>query len=228
MDRFSCPSCGCSYNGKRCRKCGYTHFSEEIRHGNHTHHGEPLVIDSPARRPFPRKDPSDCEKKTRKKHPLIRFLVLLFLINSLIPVLRNWGLRLEEMEKRPAALISAQPEPILLPENMVIFHQEADITIFTTPEQLTHPDNFCLYVHNESSMSVTVSASEIQVNGIAMPHTGLVCKARPGEIGKGWLEPDAIEWETAGIQQVHSLSFDLAVLQNSRLLFTTEAICLPA
>lgn len=228
MDRFSCPSCGSTYNGKKCRACGYEHFSEEIRHGNHTHCGEPLVITGSKRRPIPRNDPFGCEKKTRKKHPLVRFLVLLALIHSLMPMLRNWGLKLEELENRPAAMITAQPEPILLPENMVIFHQKDGITIFTTPEQLADLNAFCLYVHNESSMAVTVSAGAIRVNGTELPHAALVCNARSGEIGKGWLEPDVNEWEAAGIQEIHNLSFDLAVLQNSRLLFTTDEINLPA
>ena len=228
MRKNACPSCGSTYNGRKCRQCGYQHFSEEIRHGNHTHRGEPLVIDRPVRRPIPRKDPFGCEKKTRKKHPLVRFLVLLFLINSLMPMLRNWGLRLEEIENRPAAVMTAQPEPVLKPENMVILHQQDDITIFTTPEQFADLNDFCLYVHNESANSVTVSAGDIRVNGTELPHAALVCKARPNEIGKGWLEADPGEWEAAGIREIHSLSFSLTALQNSRILFATEEISLSA
>jgi len=228
VKKNACPSCGSTYNGRKCRQCGYEHFTEEIRHGNHTHRGEPLVIDRPVRRPIPRKDPFGCEKKTRKKNPLVRFLVLLFLINSLMPMLRNWGLKLKEMENRPAAAITAQPEPVLKPENMVILHQQDDITIFTTPEQFADLNNFCLYVHNESTNSVTVSAGDIQVNGVDLPHAALVCKARPNEIGKGWLEVDRGEWEAAGIRDIHSLSFTLSALQNSRLLFTTDQLDLAA
>lgn len=228
MDRSSCPSCGSSYNGKRCRNCGYEHFSEEIRHGNHTHRGEPLVIDSPTRKPIPRKDTFSCDKKTRKKHPLVRFLVLLALIQSLIPMLRNWGLKLEAMEDS-RTVVAIRPEPILIPENTVVFHQEDGITLFTTPEQFVRPDDFCLYVHNESPTSVTVSARDIQVNGVALPHAALVCKARSGEIGKGWLEPDIKEWETAGIQEISTLVFRLTVLgQDGRILFHTDEIHLTA
>lgn len=228
MKKNICPSCGAPYNGKRCRNCCYEHFSEEIAHGNHWHKGEPLVMDGPARKPIPEK-PFDCDKRARKKHPLTGFLVLLALINALMPMLRNWGLKLEEMENRPAAMTAAQPEPVLQPENMVILHQEDDITIFTTPEQFADPNQFCLYVHNESDMKVTASAGDIRVNGTALAHASLVCRARPGEIGKGWLEVDVGEWEKAGLREIHTLVFDLTVLrQDGRIGFETGEICITA
>lgn len=224
MKRSTCPSCGAPYNGKRCRRCCYEHFTEEIAHGNHAHRGESLVTDAPARKPA-----SSCAKAPRKKHPLVRFLVLLTLIYSLMPMLRNWGLRLEAMENRPAAMMAAQPEPILQPENMVIFHQEDGITIFTTPEQFSDPNHFSLYVHNESAMKVTASAGEIQVNDIDLPHASLVCRAKPGEIGKGWLETDPVEWQAAGIQDIRTLSFTITVLrQDGRIGFETDEICIIA
>lgn len=229
MAKYKCPSCGEVYNGRKCRSCLYEHFTEEIAHGNHTHEGEPLVIDAPVRKPLPRKNPFGCEKQTRKKNSTAVFVLLLAIVNFLMPVLGNLWNRLEATE-RPAASITATPEPILQPENMVIFHQEDGITIFTTPEQLAHPTkDFSLSVHNESDMAVTVSAGEIQINGIALPHAALVCKARPGEIGRGWLETDAKEWEAAGIQRIHTLSFDLGVIrQDGRLQFETGSICLSA
>jgi len=228
MRKMTCPSCGAAYNGKRCHSCNYEHFSEEIAHGNHSHKGEPLVIDAPVRKPVPKKDPFGCDKKTRKKHPLVRFLVLLTLINSLMPMLRNWGLKLEAMEAGRTA-VTVQPEPILQPENMVILHQEDGITIFTTPEQFADPNNFCLHVHNESSMKVTASAGDIRVNGIDLPHAALVCRARPGEIGKGWLEVDLSEWEAAGIPEIHTLSFAITILrQDGRIGFETDEICITA
>ena len=227
MKKMTCPSCGVPYNGKRCRSCNYEHFSEEIAHGNHSHRGEPLVVDAPARKPIPKKNPFDCDRKTRKKHPLLRFFVLLALINSMMPMLRNWGLELEAMEDRSAAVTTAKPEPVLVPENMVILHREAGVTIFTTPEAFADPNQFVLFVHNESDMSVTAASGDIRVNGIDLPHAALVCKARPGEIGKGWLEVDVGEWENAGIQEIQTLTFDLAVLrQDGRIGFQTGEICI--
>lgn len=224
MRKPACPSCGAPYNGRRCRNCNYEHFSEEIAHGNHTHTGEPLVIDAPVRKPVPQKNPFGCDKKTRKKNPLVGFLALLYVISCLMPVLRNWGLKLEATEEWNR---TATPEPVVQAADMVIFHQEDDITIFTTPESVADPDDFCLFVHNESGMAVTVSAAEIRVNGIDLPHAALVCKARPGEIGKGWLEADAGEWEAAGIRDIRTLTFSLTVLrQDGRIGFETGEICI--
>ena len=137
MRKPACPSCGAPYNGRRCRNCNYEHFSEEIAHGNHTHTGEPLVIDAPVRKPVPKKNPFGCDKKTRKKNPLVGFLALLYVISCLMPVLRNWGLKLEATEEWNR---TATPEPVVQAADMVIFHQEDDITIFTTPESIANPD----------------------------------------------------------------------------------------
>ena len=208
MEKYSCPGCGARFNGKRCRSCGYELFGEAAAHR------------TSGKRTASRKSSS---AKPGKKHPLAGFALLLMLISALMPMLRNWGLKLEAMEA------PIQPEPVLQPENMVILHQEDGITIFTTPEQIRRPDgDFCLYVHNESDMSVTVSAGEIQVNGTVLPQAALVCKARPGEIGKGRIM-DSEDWNTLQLQDVRTLAFDLAALgQNGRLLFTTGQILITA
>lgn len=227
MARDICPSCGSPYNGRKCRECLYEHFSEEIAHGSHVHTGEPLVIDAPARRPIRRKDPFGCEKKTRRQNPLARFALLLTLIYSLLPMLRNWGLDLmaREQAARPAASIQAEPEPLLSAEDMVILHQSSDITIFTSQEDLVDfSDGFCLYVQNDSSLNVTVSAGDIAIDGVSMPHSSLVCRAGANAIGKGWLELDAQDLKNAGTVKYRTLSLNLAVLRNSRLLFDTGEI----
>ena len=78
MTRNTCPGCGAAYNGRRCRSCGYEPFPEAAR--------QKTTPAAPARK--------------RKKHnyPLIRFLILLYLLYALMPLLRNWGLKLEAME----------------------------------------------------------------------------------------------------------------------------------
>ena len=78
MQNAICPGCGAGYNGKRCRRCGYEPFPEAKPHT------------AAPTNPVPR--------RKRQKHPLIRFLILLLLIWSLLPLLRQWGQQLEAME----------------------------------------------------------------------------------------------------------------------------------
>ena len=75
---MNCPGCGERYNGRRCHNCGYEPFEEAEKSRK---------ISFPSR-------------TSRKKHPLIRFLLILYLIWLLLPLLREWGLKLEAMEER--------------------------------------------------------------------------------------------------------------------------------
>lgn len=76
MHKSVCPECGAGYSGKRCRSCGYEPFFENPSVNKHV--------------------PS---RKKQKKHPLLGFLILLALIAALMPVLRNWGMELEQVEQ---------------------------------------------------------------------------------------------------------------------------------
>ena len=80
VNQMRCPGCGCGYNGRRCAGCGYEPFGETG-----------TVQKDFSTAPVP--------KRERKKHPLIRFLILLYLIYLLLPFFRQWGLKLEAMEE---------------------------------------------------------------------------------------------------------------------------------
>lgn len=226
MARYVCPSCGASWNGRKCRECYYEHFSEEISHGTHTHKGEPLVIDSPVRRPIPRKDPFGCPKpvrrqrRTRQKHPIARFLALLFVIYSLLPMLRDWGLELEARE----AL--AQPE-MALPENLVTLHEEGPITISTLPECLSDPEQgIRIWVENDlEKTDVHVTSRYVTVNGFVLPSSGVYVDAAGGLYGMGTLYLYEEELKDANIRQVQEITFVLeATDEDYTLLFETDPI----
>ena len=76
VKRHVCPGCGAAWNGRRCRSCGYKSFPNAVN-------AAPAV---PVR------------KKEKRTYPLLRFLLLLYLIYALMPLFRNWGLKLEAME----------------------------------------------------------------------------------------------------------------------------------
>lgn len=171
MARYSCPSCGSIYNGKKCRQCLYEHFTEEIAHGTHVHEGEPLVIDAPMGRAIKRKDPFGCEKRTRKKHPFAGFLVLLAIINSLLPMLRNWGLELEAIEDR---YIAAEPEPMVIPENCTVLYDDGEVAVYAQWEQgQTFDERIPVYIKNDSRRDMIVQSRSVVVNGFLMEYSTL-------------------------------------------------------
>lgn len=223
MAKYTCPSCGAAFNGKKCRQCYYEHFSEEISHGNHTHEGEPLVIDAPVSKPVKRKNPFGCEPRTRKKkHPIAGFLAILLLINSLLPLIREFGLELEAREETVA------PEP--LPEDLVVLHEEGPVTISLPAYQLTEFSDFglTLWVENESkNFDVYVMPKYIVANGFVMNYASLYAEARSGSIGKGFLYLDEEEMADAHITDLQELTFVLEVMdEDYTLLFETDPITL--
>ena len=219
MARYTCPSCGASYNGKRCRQCNYEHFSEEIAHGGHIHQGEPLVIDSPVRRPIPRKDPFDCDRKTRKrpfggtrqekkKHPIARFLGILLVIYSLLPALANWGLELETREER------VQMEQAI-PENLVTLYEEGNFSISVYPDQISDFEGgLRLWVQNRSDRDVYVIDQYAMVNGYVMPGMGVYVDAAANAWGMDTLYLDEEALLDAGITEVQELVFALDVIDD--------------
>lgn len=229
MARYTCPSCGAVYNGRKCRECFYEHFSEEIAHGNHTHKGEPLVIDAPVRRPIPRKDPFGCDRKRpkarrqRRQHPLVGLLVILFVINAFLPMLRDWGLELEAMEE------AAMAEP--MPENLTVLHQEGPITLYAQSEQLTDFDQgLRIWVKNElAKVDVYASPRYVTVNGFVMAYASLYAEASADSYGMGTLYLDQQELLELGITQVQEMTFVLEVVdEDYTVLFETEPITLSA
>ena len=78
MVKRICPECGKGYTGTRCRHCGWETFSEQTV------------------------SPKPTVAKNRKKriHPLIGFLLLLALIAAMLPTLRNFGMKLEQIEQK--------------------------------------------------------------------------------------------------------------------------------
>lgn len=227
MARYTCPSCGAGYNGKLCRNCFYEHFTEEIAHGNHTHKGEPLVIDAPVRKPVKRKDPFGCEKRTRKRHPLAGLLVLLFVINALLPMIRNWGLELETMEER---YLAAEPEPEpFMPEDAMLLHEEGGIRIYADWQDGQEFDDFPIYVENDYNYNVYVSSRNVVVNGLLMDRSGAYCDAYKNSTSRATFYLDGTDLDNARIEQVQEITFQLEVCDTDyTTLFTTDTICLTA
>lgn len=81
MTEKHCPGCGVPYNGKKCRMCGFQPLEKNIE-----------------QTPVTRRKSAVLPRKKSAVSALLGFVVILALIALLLPVLRNWGESLEEME----------------------------------------------------------------------------------------------------------------------------------
>lgn len=203
MEKTTCPGCGSGFNGKRCRSCGYEPFGEvrQVR----TPAGKPPVTDVPGKK-APRK---------RRKRPLVRFFVLLYLIYSLMPMLRNWGFQLEAIEDRS---ISVTREPVVPEGSMVTLYQQDDIHIFTTAYDAEHFDQgLTLYVQNDSDQDLEIRSRELLINDLPQSRE-IFCKAGANAVGKNWLRFD-LEDQDTGTPEIRSVAFRLEI-------FDTQGNCL--
>ena len=196
MNQNTCPGCGAPWNGKRCRSCGYEPFREEHR---------------------PRKKPSHKRKTHPKKHPFLGFLLLLFLIFSLMPLLRNWGQKLEIVEE---ANRSVTQEPVIPATDLLTLYSGENLQIFTTAynaEDLSQ--GLTLYIQNNSDRDLVLHTEDLLINGSSADQQ-LYGKAYAKSISKNLLRFEA----SSEIQTVsfRLKAFDMAGSQ----LFTTDRIAL--
>ena len=197
MKTMKCPSCGAPYNGRRCRSCYYEPFSEAVR---------------PSRRgqtPVPRKG--------RPGFSLVRFLVLLTFLYTLMPMARNWGLKLEAVEE-----INRTPvrEMVIPATDVLTLYQSEKIHIFTTAYD--SPESLILYVQNDSDQDLLLYLDGLLVNGDPAKQE-LYCKASANTVVKNILRFDTGS-ESSDIQ---TISFRVCAYdEKNSLLFTTDSITL--
>ncbi len=215
MARVYCPSCGKRYNGKRCGNCLYENFTEEIAHGLHTHEGEPLVIQAPARQPVPRRDPFDCDKKTRKQ-PVRRkaaAVILLLVIIAVLAAALSWlFLPISGAESVFSGFASeAQTEPVLPTGGTALYDADGILVIADWQDGQEYEDGIRVVVQNGTDRDFTLSSRDIIVNGYVLEDSLLYCQVRRGHTAQCWLRLDQDDLGNAGIETVQTLSLSLAV-----------------
>lgn len=205
MRKQTCPGCGAGFNGKRCRSCGYVPFGEAASTRTRSDRARP-----------------SAPKKAGKKHPLIRFFLLLYLIYSLMPLLRNWGMELERTEDRNTA---ASRETAVSAEDTVTLYRQEDLQIFISgrdTEPLT--GRLTLYAQNDTSRDLELRITQLLVNGCPLQQE-LVWSAGANAIGKAWLTVSEESLHAAGISHIRSIAFRLEIRESSgNLLYTTQFI----
>lgn len=196
VNQNTCPGCGAPWNGKRCRSCGYEPFREEPRR---------------------RTAPSPKKKTTRKKRGFPGFLVLLVLIGAMIPILRDWGQKLEIMEE---ANRSVTQEAVIPDAELRTLYQGNDLHIFTTEYDAAHlSDGLTLYIRNDSVRDLVLHTEDLLINSNSADQQ-LYGKAYAKSISKNLLRFEASS-------EILSVSFRLKAFDMAgSQLFTTDRITL--
>lgn len=170
MAKYTCPSCGAPFDGKKCRNCAYESFSEEVAHNLHVHEGEPLVIQDTARKRVPYKDPFDCpqphreKKRSGKRHGLFTILLIIFLavfLLNILPILFARVVRHPEPDV-PAATLEA----VTLPLNGKTLLDNEDFSIIAQWQDGRDDSTAIpIYIVNHTDRTYDFSAKHVIVNG---------------------------------------------------------------
>lgn len=235
MARYTCPSCGSSFDGKKCRSCLYESFSEEYAHGNHTHQGEPLVIDAPVRAPIPKQDPFSCPpkqnppktslnrstpdispRKERKSHPFLRLLLILWITIGVLCSVIDAVLDHSDTQ---------QPMPEVDLSDLTVLYADDQYTIRTDfQEGQTYDQGFHIFLENNTRKAVTLYAENLIVNGYLIDHSPFYCSAKKRSSGWDSFQISSQDMSSAGIEQVETLSFSLRIYdsQSYQILLGTQ------
>lgn len=245
MARYKCPACGSPYDGKRCRECCYEPFTEEVAHRNHYHEGEPLVIKkAPARKPVRPTEKRSCDTfpgKRKKKLPvwLRVILILLFLTYGVDILFGIAGSLMVNNSKSDifSGYAEVEPEPIL-PEDGTVLFDEGDILVVADwRDGDPYADTIPVYVRNDSSRDIRVSAQLVSVNGYMTENSFLYCSAEAGRSAMDTLWLDLEDLEDAGIKEASRISFCLniydadsyeTIVTSDMITLRTDAVETPA
>lgn len=212
MAKYTCPSCGKPYNGKVCRNCLYETFTEEITHGLHTHEGEPLVVETPERKPIRPKDPFGCEKKTRKPSFRLGIVIAVMLLALLGPILSAVFVLVSEVGNVVFGSTSeAKAEPALPAGGTTLYDADGLIVVADWQNGLEYEDGFYVVVQNNTGRNITVSSRDILVNGYLMEDSLLYCQADSGHSADDWFRLSRSDLDNAGIETVQELAFWLNI-----------------
>lgn len=211
MARYKCPACGEPYRGGRCAACYYEPFTEEITHRLHTHKGEPLVIDTPVRKPIRQADPFGCDRRTRKKPARklgIVFAILIVLLSAIGEVAET------VMDNVSDTFLSvAEPEPVpdlTLPADSTLLYSGGGLrAIANWQDGMSWPGELPIYLVNDTGHEVGLLAQSVTVNGYVIDSAYLYDGTQNSELHLFYLYIDAESLTRAGIEIPAQISFRL-------------------
>lgn len=217
MAKYTCPSCGAPFDGKKCRNCAYESFSEEIAHNLHVHKGEPLVIKDATRKRIPYRDPFSCpeahrergENKSAKITGLPKALLITFLGIFLLNVLT--GLFAAIRDRSDWLAPTETVESISLPLNGKTLLDDARFTIVAQWQDGKSDSTYIpIYVVNHTDKEYSFSSKNVIVNGCCLDEFGgFYAQVQPGKTVEAGMSLSDQGLQLANIAQIQQIEFSL-------------------
>ena len=193
MAQGRCPSCGHSYNGKRCRNCLYEPFGD-TRPSFALHQETPerppvRQQESPVRPGFPnrpRKQQTEAGKTILKG--LGTLWAVMLLLSGFVPIL------FEAFDGVGASFIEATPEPVPLPADGTVLYEDADIQVIADWDGTPIDSDIPIFVQNFTSKELTVCTDGVAVNGCMAEDVFFYCDAYPNSVTMAdlWVDMDLL------------------------------------
>lgn len=225
-----CPSCGRSYNGKRCKNCLYEPFGEvttsfELHTADVSSRRDIPPVRrqaAPARPGYPARS---RKKNTAGKQILKRigiFWIVLTLVSSLLPVLVDI---VTDLGGSHEEVWAPQPEPIPLPEDALVLYEDADVMVLAGWDGLSPIDeDIPIYVQNFTGKDLTVCTDGVAVNGCMSEDIFFYCDAYRNSVSRAtlWADPDVLG--KLGIQHIRHIQMSIDVMDEDYNMLVDGAI----
>ena len=219
MANRRCPSCGQSYNGKRCKNCFYEPFGD-VRPSFELHPARPPVPHrEPPLRPIRRKQP----KKSSPGKAILQRLGILWAVMLVTTVILP--MVFEVFENVGSSFEVAAPEPIPLPADGIVLYEDADIQVIADWDGESPIDgDISIFVENFSNEDRIVCTDGVSINGCMIDDVFFYCDAYRNSVSMATLWLDMEVLQELGFKEVRYLQMAIDVMDEDYNLLMDDAI----
>ena len=225
-----CPSCGHSYNGKRCKNCLYEPFGE-VRPSYELHQAapEPRQKTAPKQevypsRPGPIRTPyaGNRKKKYSPGKTILKRLgtvwAVILLLTGLMPIL------FEMIDDVGSSFVTAVPETVPLPANGIVIYEDADIQITADWDGAPIEGDIPIFVQNFTGKDLIVSTDGVAINGCMVTEVFFYCNAYRNSVSTAtlWIDMDALS--AMGIQKGQHIRMSVDVTDEDYTMLTENIL----
>ena len=212
-----CPSCGQSYNGKRCGNCLYEPFGEvQTSYDLHREVEAPRREETPLRRTsVPR---TQSRTQTRRKAPggLMKRIAIIWGVVAVIIVVTSFlSAFFSMMDGVGSSFVSIQAEPEIpmLAEGYVLY-EDADILVKADWDGVSPVTGaVTIFVQNFTGKDLVVCTDGVAVNGCMVDDVFFYCDAYPNSVSMATLWVDMETLEDMGIGSIEGIQMAIDIME---------------